>query len=184
MLIGSYGVARRVAALPLVLVALAASLTQSAVAVLLFLGGVWLLGWGRTQLEWANATYVVPFGSLMIAGVGLWMLVRGTRKVWRTWNRRSDDGHAKAYAHASPGLSHDHDCDHVHAPSPEAVAGLTGWRDTALLIAGIGFRPCSGALVLLALTYGMGIMSAGLVGTLAMGIGTASVTVLVALMAV
>ena len=81
MLIGGYGVARRVAALPLVLVALAASLTQSAVAVLLFLGGVWLLGWGRTQLEWANATYVVPFGSLMIAGVGLWMLVRGTRKV-------------------------------------------------------------------------------------------------------
>ena len=182
MLIGGYGVARRVAALPLVLVALAASLTQSAVAVLLFLGGVWLLGWGRTQLEWANATYVVPFGSLMIAGVGLWMLVRGMRKVWRTWNGRSDDG--RAHAHAAPGHSHDHDCDHLHAPSPEAVAGLTGWRDTALLIAGIGFRPCSGALVLLALTYGMGITSAGLVGTFAMGIGTASVTVLVALMAV
>ena len=168
MLIGGYGVARRVAALPLVLVALAASLTQSAVAVLLFLGGVWLLGWGRRQLEWANATFVVPFGSLMIAGVGLWMLVRGTRKVWRTCNRRSDDGHA--HAHAAPGHVHDDDCDHVHAPTPEAVAGLTGWRDTALLIAGIGFRPCSGALVLLALTYGMGITSAGLVGTFAMGI--------------
>ena len=181
MLIGGYGVARRVAALPLVLVALAASLTQSVVAVLLVLAGVWLLGWGRTQLESANATYVVPIGSLMIAGVGLWMLVRGTRRAWHLWNPSDENA---PHDHGAAGHVHGDDCGHAHGPSPEAVAGLTNWRDTALLIAGIGFRPCSGALILLVLTQGMGIAVAGVVGTFAMGLGTASVTVLVALMAV
>ena len=152
---------------------------------LLVLFGVWLLGWGRAQLEWANATYVVPFGSLMIAGVGLWMLVRGTRRAWRLWNPSDENAQwAAPHDHGAAAQVHHDDCGHAHGPSPEAVAGLTNWRDTALLIAGIGFRPCSGALILLVLTQGMGIAVAGLVGTFAMGLGTASVTVLVALMAV
>lgn len=184
MLIGGYGVARRVAAWPLVMVALSASLAQSLVAVLLVSGGVWLLGWGRTQLEWANATYVVPLGSLLIAGVGLWMLVRGSRRSWQIARHRAPPGQGAAIGHTSPGDDEDHSCGHAHGPAPADVAGLTGWRDTAMLIAGIGFRPCSGALVLLVLTQGMGIPAAGFAGTLAMGLGTASVTVLVALMAV
>jgi nickel/cobalt transporter (NicO) family protein len=173
VLIGGYGVARRVRVVPLALLALASSLAQAAVAVGLVYTGVLLLGWTRERLLDVGEGAMTTVGHVLVGMVGLWLVWRGLRGVMRVQNDHHDHDHV-----------HDEHCGHAHAPTPGDMARLTSWRDTLALIAGIAIRPCSGALFLLILTWQMGIGAAGVAGTFAMGLGTASVTIAVALLSV
>ena len=135
VLIGGYGVARRVRMLPLAGLALASSLAQAAVAVGLVSMGMLVFGWTRERLLDVGEGAMTTMGHVLVGLVGLWLVWRGLRGVMR--GQVADDHH---------GHVHDEHCDHAHAPTPDEIVRLTGWRDTLALVAGIAIRPCSGAL--------------------------------------
>ena len=190
VLIGGYGAATRVRLAPLAGIALAASLGQATTAVVLVYGGVALLEFSREELVALGEGAMTTLSILAIGLIGAWLAWRGARGVLRQWRPAPmaaqgamGVGHAHGHAGASAGGPCP-DCGHRHAPGPEEVARLTGWRDAALLIGAIAIRPCTGALFLLILTWRMGIEAAGIAGTYAMGLGTATITVGTAALAV
>lgn len=182
VLIGGYGAARQVGVVKLSSVALASSLAQGGTAIALVSAGLWLFGLGRAHMTDLADRLFAPLSFAAIGCVGLWLAWRGARGLWRLRQPR-DAGHDHG-AHR-----HDHGaicdtCGHAHGPTPDALAEATGPREVAALIAAVAIRPCTGALFVLILTAQMQVFWAGILGTLAMALGTASVTVAVAVASV
>lgn len=175
VLIGGYAAASRVPAGRAVAIAVAASLAQATTAVMLVYAGVVLLGWTRERVAGAAEDWLAPFSHAAIGLVGLWLVWRGMRRILRNGGARG--------LHAAQGHDHAHheSCGHRHGPSADEIAAAGSWREAAVLVAGVAMRPCAGALFLLALTWGMAIPSAGILGAYAMGLGVAAVTVAAAL---
>lgn len=170
LLIGSYGIARRVPLLRLAGLAFVSSLAQATVAVVMVYAFVLVLGWARTRLVDLSDAVFLPMSSLAVAGIGIWLVIRGLRGL-----RRATLDHHDHYDHGP-----DCGCGHAHGPTLAEAEAVTDWREAAALVAGIALRPCSGALFLLIVSWQMGIALAGIAGVYAMGLGTALVTVAVA----
>lgn len=182
LLIGGYGVGRRVPLMRLSVLAVASSLAQAASAIAMVYAGVLVLDLTRAQMVDTAERVLAPASYGMVALVGLWLLFRGARRIWRE--------RAVPHAHHDHDHAHDHDhghgcgCGHAHGPTPEQAAGVHSLRDALVLIGAVAVRPCTGALFVLILTWQMDIRMAGILGALAMGLGTASVTVAVAILSV
>lgn len=172
--IGAYGLTRRVPMVRLTGLALASSLAQAATAIILVAGGSLLLGWSRTELESIAETKMLPLSYILVAGLGLWLVWRGYRGI----AQKQPTEHHHHHDHGA-----DCGCGHAHGPTIEQAEQTQSFRDAGLLIAAIAMRPCSGALLLLVLTFALGIPLAGIAGTFAMGLGTASVTIATAVAA-
>lgn len=183
ILIGGYGMAQRVSLARLGALSVASSLAQAASAVLLVYFGIWVLQLGKTALEGAAEDWFAPASYAAIAGVGLWLLARGIRRAYGAFRPEAEHGAGHNHAH-----DHVHDancgCGHAHGPTPEQAAEVHSLKDALLLIGAVAIRPCTGAIFLLIITAKMGIHAAGIAGVFAMGLGTASVTLLVAVAAV
>lgn len=190
LLIGGYGAARAVGAVRLSAVALVSSLAQGATAIALVGAGLWVLELGRERMTDLADRLFAPLSFGAIALVGLWLVWRGARALIATGRTGAGHGHDHDHDH-DHGHDHGHGhghrhgtCGHAHAPDPAAVAQATGWRDMAMLVGAVAIRPCTGALFVLIVTAQMGIFAVGIAGTLAMALGTASVTIAVAVAAV
>ncbi|MCX7567270.1 hypothetical protein OS189_13035 [Sulfitobacter sp. F26169L] len=175
LLVGGYGVAREVPMLRLSLIALLSSLGQAVTAILLAYGGLWLLGLTRERMVNAAEDWLAPFSYALIVLIGLWLVVRGLRRL-----RRAQAVHG--HEHHGP-TDTCNSCGHRHGPTLEEAGQTSGLRDALLLIGGIAVRPCTGALFVLIITWQMNIAMAGVAGTFAMALGTASVTVVVGIAA-
>lgn len=178
-LIGGYGVATRVTMWRLSGIALLSSLAQGLSAVLLVYGGILLLGLTRTQMVDTAEDIFAPASYIAIALVGLWLVIRGLRKFWRMRHIHPDTADHSHEGHGDTCES----CGHRHGPSVEETENVRSLRDLILLVGAIAIRPCTGALFLLILTWRFDVFGAGIAGTFAMALGTASVTISIAIAA-
>ncbi|WP_458791801.1 nickel/cobalt transporter [Yoonia sp. MH D7] len=174
LIIGGYGVGARVAARRLVGLAFASSLAQSLCAVAVVTLALWVLGWGRAQLTDLADKTMAPLSYALIAAFGIWLMSRGLRRAWAL-RKPSHNHHADGVCNS---------CGHAHGPTPEQAAKVHSFREGLAVVLSIAVRPCTGAIFLLILTHGLGIMWAGIAGVFIMGLGTALFTAIVALAAV
>lgn len=90
--------------------------------------------------------------------------------------------HAHAHAHTDGDVCET--CGHAHIPTAEAVQGEWSWKRALTLALAVGIRPCTGAIGVLFVANGLGLMWAGIASTFAMAIGTAITVSTLAVLAV
>jgi len=176
-LIAGAGIASRISAIRLVGLSVAASFAQAVTAILLVYGSFSLLditaGWAMT----ATDRVLIPLSYVAILVFGVILIRRALR------------GFAAALRRAGLPEVHDHDgdchagCRHRHAPTPEEADAIRNWKDAAMLIAGIGLRPCTGAVFVLVAAWRMDLLAVGAASTFAMAVGTGAFISMVAVSA-
>ncbi len=186
VLIGGYGLGRRVAFWRLSAISVLSSLGQAVTAIVLVYAGVLVFQMSRESLVGTTEQVMAPISYGAIAAIGLWLVFRALRSFAR--RHKSQTSHYDHHHHDHGDHHHDHhhldgevcsDCGHRHGPTAEEVANVGSLREALILIAGIAARPCTGALFVLILTWQMGIAMVGIAGAFAMALGTAMVTTLV-----
>lgn len=179
LLLGAAALSSRATLRRMAWLTLASSLAQSLTAIILVVGGVQLVSLTSGSAIDLTERFLAPLSFAAIGAIGLMLAIRGWRSVWRSSGLRTTQ---EFHSHAA----HDHQgegtcgCGHKHGPSPEDVSDLTNWKEAATLIASIAIRPCTGALFLLVIAWRFQILTAGILATFAMGLGTASFNILVA----
>ncbi|MEL0436335.1 nickel/cobalt transporter [Phycobacter sp. K97] len=198
LVIGGYGIGRPVALARLAGLAVASSLAQAASAVVLVAGGLVLLDWSRQRMTNVAEEVLAPLSYGLIACLGLYLVWRGGRRLVSLRKSASTqtgqaDHSGCDHSHSHDHHHHDHDhnedgacptCGHRHGPTLEEAAQVHGLRDALAIIGAVAMRPCTGAVFLLLVTWRMDVLPAGIAGAFAMGLGTASVTVAVAVASV
>ncbi len=174
-LIGGVGLGTAVPTTRLLGVALASSAAQAVWAIALVYGGFALLEVSARRMTALAENVLAPASYLAIAFVGLVLVWRGARRLARSASPARP--HSAHRSHGECGC-------HAHGPSPDEVAALGSLRDAAMLVASIAIRPCTGAIFLLVIAWQMDIAVAGAAAVIAMGLGTAALTGLVAVSSV
>lgn len=187
LLIGGAAAASRRTAGRMAAIGFAASLAQGLAAIALMYGA---LGLASLSASWATATterVLAPVSTAAIALVGLWLAWRGARGLWRMLAPPARAEHARgeaarhAHDHGSPGHVCHAGCR--HGPTVTETERAENWREVAALILSIGARPCSGALIVLAISWSFGLAWLGALGALTMAAGTGAVVAAVGLAA-
>lgn len=176
VLIGGYGLGRRVAFLRLSAISVLSSLGQAVTAVVLVYAGVLVFQMSRESLVGTTEQVMAPISYGAIAAIGLWLVIRAIRSFAKRRQSEAEHSHHHDHDHGGGSCS---DCGHRHGPTVDEVAQVGSLREAVLLIVGIAARPCTGALFVLILTWQMGIAMVGIAGAFAMALGTATVTTLV-----
>ena len=159
------------------LLSLVASLCQGLTAVLAVSGAVGLFNLSMRDARGATSNLeTLSYG--LVALVGLTLVAS---RAYRLWSRRQQ---STAYRDPNPEHihsathRHDHDracssCGHAHGPSLDDLEAPLSWKGLVGMVASIGLRPCSGAVLVLLVSYPLNLQWAGIAAVFAMSLGTA-----------
>ncbi len=184
----------------------AAAFMQSAVAIGFVGIAAAILGLSSVAMG-AMVGWVEIAAYSLVALLGLWLIARKLfgwghshahedghshgQQLRDAHGRLPDDphfGHDHGPGGHHHGHDHHHDHDdhaahaHLHVVPAEATRG--DWREQLGVVLAVGLRPCSGALVVLVFALSQGILLAGIVAVLLMGLGTAITVSVLAVIAV
>lgn len=141
------------------LLAAAASAAQAVSAIALVGAVALILGLGHFSTM-AGVRYMEMASYALLVAVGIMLMRRALRG-----EGCGHDHHGHDHGH------HDHHASaHDHHHAPPATDDRRGFLP---MVAAVGLRPCSGAVILLLFCLAQGIFLAGVAGTIAMSIGTA-----------
>lgn len=159
-----------------ILMAAAAAAVQGIVAILLVFGLTMLAGWAardtQSAVRWAE-----QLSFALIAALGGYLVWRAAGGLRRLLTRMR----APAHAHAHDDCGHGH-CGHDHFPAPGRVASARDLKAMAGVVLSVGIRPCSGAVLVLAVANLFEIPWAGIAAVFAMSLGTALAVATMALL--
>ncbi|WP_108843109.1 nickel/cobalt transporter [Kushneria phyllosphaerae] len=173
-----------------------AALLQGVVAIVIVT--VLVLGFGWLTREAMASTAMVEKASFVaVAALGLWLMIRagrglhGLRRQTSSYSspmgtlqptalkltpsHSSDARVMTPLNHVSSGSCH---CGRTHHIDP--MTSGRHWREMTAAILSIGLRPCSGAVMVLGVAAMLGFWWAGVLAVLAMSLGTALSTSLLA----
>lgn len=180
-----------------------AAMLQAVTAVLLVTLLVHVFG--RLAREaFSSVFYVEVVSFVLIVLLGLVLIARGIRQLWRMRCNRVSVLHTTPTQRpqfkpiASTGITPVFtplkitgsntatpcpSCGKVHHVAPEQTEGKSWIQNTGLLLS-IGLRPCSGAVLVLVVANLMGLWWVGVAATVAMALGTALTVAVLATLAV
>lgn len=176
-----------------ILLSTVSALAQGITAILLVGVLIGIFGWlARDALGQVRTLEIASFA--LVALLGLWLMLRAIRHAWRlhranaprlparVHSHRDDTPlsaprHLRLHASADHAHGHPQHAGHVHAENcgcgtPHHVDPNHGgtWWGTVLAV---GIRPCSGGVLIMAVSTALGMAWAGMAAVLAMSLGTA-----------
>jgi len=164
-------------------IAFASAMVQGMTAIAAVVGIAMLVEGSMRRAALAADDYLEPVSYAAVTMVGLYLIVKGGRQFLRMvrgmsrWRPDVPNRHAHSHQPHDHHRHHDHDhgddcCGHSHGPSPDQVAKADSLTQAAMVALSVGIRPCSGAILVLVLTYSTGMLFAGVAAVLAMSVGT------------
>ncbi|WP_343562765.1 nickel/cobalt transporter [Kiloniella sp. b19] len=175
-IISSYSLTHHVSVRKTASLAMISSCVQGLTAIVI-VGGAWLILEGGVRsfsLSVEDALEPVSYGAFI--AVGVFLMFRGFRNSEGHHHCCGHDhGHSHDHAHSGCDHNHGHQDEHAHHEhhdhSRQSKHEIRK-RDFWLLISSVGIRPCTGALLVLILSFLLGEWWGGLMAVLAMSLGT------------
>lgn len=143
----------------------AAAAVMQGITAIVAVGGIALLVEGSLRRAVGSVDDVMePISYGAVTLVGGYLAFAGARLLYRSIRGAATGDHTHSDSCG---------CSHNHMPTDVQLRGVTNWWEGGLVAISVGLRPCSGAVLVLILSFLLGSMISGVAAVAAMSLGTA-----------